>query len=48
MQEGLNTNRETEESGEHSQNDEYQDDFDQRYREKSKAYERMDEINKLK
>ena len=48
MQEGLNTNRETEDSGEHSQNDEYQDDFDQRYREKSKAYERMDEINKLK
>ena len=48
IHEGLNANRETDESGERSQNEEYQDDFDQRYREKSKAYERMDEINKLK
>ena len=48
IHEGLDANRETDESGERSQNEEYQDDFDQRYREKSKAYERMDEINKLK
>ena len=45
---GLNANRDTEESGEKSQEDQYEEDFERRYREKSKAYERMDEINKLK
>ena len=37
-----------ESGGEKSQEEEYEDDFDQRYRQRSKAYERMDEINKLK
>ena len=45
---GLNANRDTEESGEKSLEGEYEEDFERRYREKSKAYERMDEIKKLK